>query len=242
MSRYEWERGTITIPSAQWAKFKAEVREGYNKSKLSDFQTAGTLQAKLLSLHAIHKSKNPNTYGGYWDNLLKLAWEAVEKPVHNRYGVRTDSEISYGQRDDIEQAIFRNGTKNVPLKPLKKSFPLADSTTKSLSLGDANVEFEDKTRGATWDVSENNRAIEHANATALAKAFFSALSKIEWTRGSGGKIIGNDEYNRDNEYEGGGGNTVNHEFGPESQKRQRAFDAANKPRYTSYYNTILPHR
>lgn len=225
MSCYDWERGTITIPSAQWAKFKAAVREGYNNSKQSDFTKAEQLQVKLLALHATYKGNNPKQYGGYWENLLELGWKAVEKPVFDRWGLRSDSEICYEQRWNIEESIFRNGKDKPPLKPLKKGFPLADSSTKSLEQGQASVSFDDKTRGVTWEVDENNRAIDSARATSLGNAFFTALGKIEWTRGSGGNIIGNNEYNRESEYEGGGGNTLNDEYGPEVVKRNKTLDA-----------------
>src|SRR5690606_40658386 len=38
------------------------------------------------------------------------------------------------------------------------------------------------------------------------KAFENALRKVMWVRGTGGKLVGNDEYNRDSRYEGGGAN------------------------------------
>ena len=214
MSRYEWEQGTIIIPSNQWAGFKASVKARYNKSKMADFDKAKLLHTELLSLHKIHKGKNPFAYRGYWENLLSTAWDAVEKPVFDRWGGRDESAICEEQRWIIEESLFRNGNTNLPLKPLKKSYPLANVSTKILSQGEAHVNFDDKTRGTTWQVDENNRAIDRARQTILGKAFFSALNLVDWTRGSGGKILGNNEYNRDDHaYEGGGGNTVNSNYG-----------------------------
>ena len=236
MSCYESEHGALTIPSAQWAAFKASIREAYNKSQLDAFQRAAALQVKILILHGVHKNKNPKTFGGYWENLLEMAVEAVERPVYERWGTRTYSALYYDQQWDIESALFRNGTDKPPLKPLKKDFPLANSATKSLAQGEAYVGFDDERRRVIWNVSENNHAIESARSTALGRALFAALAKIKWTRGSGGFIIGNNEYNRDSEDEGGGGNTVNDEYGPEVDKRRKEAEERSRRGLRSSYN------
>ena len=101
-----------------------------------------------------------------------------------------------------------NATYTLKTLPKKKDLPLkATSKDAEMHLSDAYVKFTNATKTLVWDVSENNRAVEHAHDHWFAKLVFEALGKITWTRNSGGKIIGNDEYNRDagREYEGGGG-------------------------------------
>lgn len=107
-------------------------------------------------------------------------------------------------------------------KPLAKQFPkLKPTKVDELRAREASVFFDHAKKAVTWRVDENNRAVEAAQETWLAKALFGALNRIpKWTRGSGGQIVGNDEYNREADYAGGGGNYVNHEYGPEVQKRK----------------------
>jgi hypothetical protein len=52
----------------------------------------------------------------------------------------------------------------------------------------------------------------------MGKEFFSRLRRINWTRGSGGTIVGNDEYNSDSYDAGGGANYTKDRFGPGEKK------------------------
>lgn len=64
-----------------------------------------------------------------------------------------------------------------------------------------------------WDVPENNHACDHAREHPLAVALFEFLDRrVEWTSRSGGTIVGNDEYNREDDSVGGGGNYVVREY------------------------------
>jgi hypothetical protein len=51
-------------------------------------------------------------------------------------------------------------------------------------------------------------------------AMFRALDRIKWTARTGGEFVGNDEYNQDNRYAGGGGNYVTSSYGPKAEKRR----------------------
>lgn len=87
-----------------------------------------------------------------------------------------------------------------------------------IRLPDATIVLRNDSHTASWEVYENNRACDHARQHPLACTFFGLLAKIEWTRGSGGTIIGNDEYNRDSHDVGGGGNYIKETFGPNGKK------------------------
>jgi hypothetical protein len=102
------------------------------------------------------------------------------------------------------------------LKPLKTDFaPLPWKTVAfTASWDECGVTFDLKARTVRWGVSENNHAVERARESWLGRAFFRALDRVNWTRGTGGTIVGNDEYNSDSEYEGGGANYVTASYPP----------------------------
>jgi len=79
---------------------------------------------------------------------------------------------------------------------------LAQST--SVSDDDWHAHFDNDTCTVEWYVDENNHAVDRAHDHLWVKLLFRELRRIKAT----GTLVGNDEYNRDNDYEGGGGNYV----------------------------------
>ena len=79
--------------------------------------------------------------------------------------------------------------------------------------GEAHIGFNVKSHTVVWSVSENNHAVDDARGSKEGRMFFQMLNCVNWTRGSGGVIIGNNEYNRDDYNEGGGGNYVTATYG-----------------------------
>lgn len=219
MSKYEWESGRIKLPGALWSSFRTELLKAWNKAQecvLKDARVAlkaaklavkgkrGSAREKALTeaLEA-HCTKRVRMFRGYQDELDYDLMEAIEGLIVARPS---------GQ--------FR-GPFNLQA-PKKKDLDLkAVSKSAVLHLGEASIGFDNKSKTVSWEVHENNRACERAREYPMAKALFKALGKVEWTKGSGGQIVGNDEYNRDS-YDGlGGGNYVVAAYSQEQQKRDR---------------------
>ncbi|MTH94845.1 hypothetical protein [Roseibium sp. RKSG952] len=202
MSRHEFERGEITIPSAEWVRFKQKLREASNRTAVRRLELATKLYNYLKSSKAkpsearevarvfLERENTGSAYSGYkyTDNDLFEAQEAV---IKGGYG-KVRPKIS---------------------KPLKKDFPLAGNNAERLIEGEVTVHFDNKNRRVSWYVAENNHACERARNSILGKAFFAALKSVKWTRNSGGTIYGNDEYNREADYPGGGGHYTKERFG-----------------------------
>jgi len=215
MSKYEWERGTVTIPASEWAGFRKGLLDKWNAKQ--DELLTDALRAHT-AVEAAAKGKRGEG-----------RQTAMTDALYQHCGFRKDSwgweprnDEQMGRYEAISRLVFKREGWSGPVtlqKPKRKDLDLkAVTKDANISLPDAHVSFRNKGRTVTWDVSENNHAVERAHQHWFARALFSALGRITWTRGSGGQIVGNDEYNRDADYEGGGGNYVTREFGPVKRK------------------------
>ena len=185
MSCYEWERGSIKIPAKEWSAFRRAIITGYNRLEDERYAEALLAHAKILAAKKGKRGFNTYRYANYDLELPEHIMELL---------------FTYNQ-ETAARSFNKPKKKNLNKKPLGKDC--------YLDVGDeAGIYFTSKTRTVEWDVPENNRACEAARRHPLAKLFFRRLDGMTWTRGSGGKIIGNNEYNRDSGYEGGGGNML----------------------------------
>lgn len=205
MSCYESEEGTIKIPSKEWAKFRTAVIKAWNEHQLQ----------RLAKAQALHKRLKETLKGKRGSVRTEALREALAR--HSRQDPEGDI-----------QCLVIEGWRNEPklrsVAPKKKDFQiLPTSKDASIYLGDASIHLKNKTKCVVWVVPENNHAREHARKHPVAKTLFRLLDRITWTRGSGGQIVGNDEYNRDAGHGevGGGGNYVTAEYGPNVRRPRR---------------------
>lgn len=221
MSCYNWERGTITIPAKEWAKFRTAVIKAWNEHQLDRFEKAKRMHAKAKeAIKGKRGSKRQEALRALADR-----WEGREETAEFSHKVIG---YEYNRETRRDTVILKNA-------PKKKDFEIFP-TSKSCGIHmlDGSIELNNENRTVTWSVGENNRAVEHARKHPVARKMFGLLDRINWTRGSGGKIIGNDEYNRDADYDGGGGNYVTAEYSQAKQKRDR--EARARSRYGGGFN------
>ena len=221
MSCYEWEQGTIKLPSKDWAKFRTEMLKAWNAKEL----------ARLEKAKVAHKALTDACKGKRGSERA----EALKSAVTARFTRLNRVDELYPEIRDMVVTVDGWGHDAIyTLKalPKKKDLKLfATSKDAEMYCDDGYVAFKNATRSLVWSVSENNHAREHAHEHWFAKLVFAALRRITWTRGSGGKIVGNDEYNRDSDNEDGGGNYVTMAFSATEQKRQRQRVVRHQPRY-----------
>jgi len=220
LSCYEWERGRIKLTCAEYAKFKKAFRDQWNASIMQAYERACQAQKALIAANKGKRNVNWSTavdeykvqtaapaYGYSW-TIPAVTLRLHELP-HGRMIVNSMGYAAYAVENKR------------PTTPKKKDFPKATNKTTQFNAGEAMLSFDDKGHTVVWDVEENNHACERARESKLGEIFFKLLGKVVWGRGSGGTIIGNDEYNRDSgsEYAGGGGSYVKDAYGNEKNSR-----------------------
>lgn len=223
MSCYNWERGSFVLSTAEYRRFRDEFIVGVNKLIEHDFKLVERLYSELL------EKKKTAKRGTSWQDIFNEVFH--QNHDVSRYGYSfKEPKYSFKKASDwdVRRALFLRIVKaadgrniedcsGAPLKPKKKDFaPLVATKVASVSAdGDEGcVSFDAKKRLVVWRVSENNRAVERARESNIGRLFFDLLRRVKWTRGTGGSITGNDEYNREDDSPGGGGNQLKESFGP----------------------------
>ena len=212
MSCYEWEAGELLLPAAAVKPLRDKLNKAHNERRATVMAAAKTVSITLRG-----------TRGTGLDDRYFVIGRAVTSA-----NPRGDE----GLQQDIVDVLYRTYTPAATKRGSGRFRavtgadldavvgPLATNRTTSWRVGnDATITLND--RRVHWDVSENNHAVDHAHAHPLAGVFFNALDNITWTRGTGGEIVGNNEYSRESRDAGGGGNYVTRSYSPESAKERQ---------------------
>jgi hypothetical protein len=208
VSTYNWERGTILLPASEVAGVKETIRAAYNGYASAEITKADRCKADL---------------GRWWDANKTTSLRKFKQNAEAYGDAILRSRSRPDNADCIQDAFWEairgaeaSGTKITKRSLLKRAGrfapKLATRSTKHFDVEGCGVRIEG--RRITWDVDENNHAVEHCAESALGKAFKRAMRRVNWTHGTGGTIVGNDEYNQDSDFEGGGSNYVTQRFGP----------------------------
>lgn len=213
MSKYEWEQGSIKIPAKEWAKFRTNVIKCWNDHRTGVYVTA-------VQLHGRLKDAMKGKRGVKRNDALVAALQ--------RYCPEREDNGAVRQLVVTYKHVYGKGY--LPLlrdRPKKKELGLRPtSKSGAILLGDACIGLHNGEHKATWSVNENNHACDRARQHPVARRFFHLLNAMAFTQGNGGQIVGNDEYNRDSDYEGGGSNYVVQKFGPKKASSRRGSRAA----------------
>lgn len=232
MSTYEWERGTLKLPSGVAPKMRKALAEAQNKyfdevmAEAKKFWAANKTTSKKKLMAALdaeyHKYSGPRGFGQS-PQMSKAKSEALSIFQSMAWPHGNDGNKPRAPKvEDVAAAVG----------------PKASSRSTQFRAGwDGYITFNGN--NVTWEVMENNHAVDHARESVVGQAFFKSIDKVQWTRGTGGEIVGNDEYNREADYAGGGANYVTDGFGPLGDpfwksKQAEKRTAAQRPKGTHH--------
>lgn len=218
MSHYDWEHGTVIIPSAQWAAFKKALRDGYNLMREKDLETLTKIHAKVSE--SCKGMASSELYTKVENEVSRLenvsTWGGFKKAVYA---------LNLLEPGDCQYMLVKPNEKTRKfqlVKPVSTKFPhpAADRNTTTFHVfDDARIVLNNTNRTVTWRVPEGNHAVQRASDSAMGRLFFGLLNKITWTRGSGGVFYRNDEENRSGSDGGDGLDYVAARFGPTAQAK-----------------------
>ena len=212
MSKYGWERAAITLPSVAVAPLRATLNTYTNTLHAKVVATIHEFWAK--SAKQTRSSKLYTERLNIFIDALYKANSASSRSIYNwsprSAGAYTDEQVS-----QIKWMLEGAAQKphKLTLAEISKTFPKAINRTTSWSVGlEAGISL--KGRVITWFTGDNNHSVETAHEEPLAGIFFGFLSKVKWTRGTGGVGTGNDEYNEESREAGRGANYITFRYGP----------------------------
>lgn len=200
MSRNEWERGEIKLSTKEFSSVRRDLIAFHNERSARVFSKA---QHLFVNLKELGKGKRGYDFHTALESMSVIDVDGGDEIM--------DAIFPYQQ---VEGKGYVRSAK--PKAPKRAQFNPLKTNTDRIPVGhEAGIGFDRKRRVIIWSVSENNHSVDRAHEHSMGREFFKRLSRVVWTRGTGGELIGNDEYNEDagREYAGGGGSYVTHRFG-----------------------------
>jgi hypothetical protein len=202
MSCYEWEHGKIKLPSGYAPKLRAAL------SNEVDRQAAKLRAETDRAWNAVKKFSGKKRESEFqkmlWSHTPTLSEEASS--LMSRWDWQKKTSIVHRpSNEEIKKSLVSRYNGN-------QVFHCGSDATITL-----------KGNAVEWSVPENNHATEHAREHALASTLFGFLSRVQWTARSDGEIVGNNEYSREDNSLGGGGNYLVDRYGRNTHSTQPGF-------------------
>jgi hypothetical protein len=196
MSRYEWEAGTLKFPVKAYKPFKHDLAKAWNAWQMDKLAKARNLWL-YIKQHKLDPNKLEYLEGDTYNDVSRICGDVEQHELLHL--ILKDGKIVAPKKKDLD---------------CKQVYKFV-----GCYFDEVAIQLSDTDRTVRWSVDEHNHACETAREHHMGQQFFALLRKVKWTRGTGGKIVGNDEYNRDEggQCEGGGGSYVTAEYGPKAE-------------------------
>jgi len=174
MSCYDKESGDIVIPVKEWAAFRTALITEWNKLQNNLYdeacKTFSTLKEKYKGKRNVNWREVVSEYINSHDDYYK-ALAVADLILTDKYGFVSPK------------------MKDLKIYPTSKSVALSIQER-----ADVYIRLSNESHTISYGVEENNHACRDAHDLPIVIYMFNLLSKITWTKNSGGVILGNDEY------------------------------------------------
>lgn len=180
MSRNDWEYGEITLPRAAIVPIRRAIVARNNELADTGLRIAKEAWGKATAA----QKRDNRALTDLVDHVVgrrRDPWAEIDDPATERAMHILD--IYYGN--------------TTPRPPQKQNAGHLGTTETAFHTSDLSVSFDAKTGVMTWDISENNHAVERGRTSWLGQVVIRELGQVKWTRGTGGSVSGNNEYNED---------------------------------------------
>lgn len=206
MSKYEWEAGEVILPSAEYARVRQSIQAAEDRHKRAVFEATQqfwkSLSRKEQSDVDAYREAVSRHLNSLWRNRTEVALAPF---VEEALSAKTRA---------LDPVTRRWGPASRPSRVLAADMGYPTNRTTVFVAQGASIVFNPDRKSVTWEVSENNHAVEAARTNHLGVALFDALGTVKWTGSTGGVISGNDEYHREDDTYGGGANYATGAYGP----------------------------
>lgn len=216
MSCYQYEYGSIKLPSAEFSRIRRAFANEHNVWLDNTFRKAELHYERLKAYVALNK-KDKSVSVWSRDRVHGLVSRYIEDIM------RYSSEAEYDKMMSVflTYKTVDGKQKYTLVKPKKMHFKHVSLSNNEYKDQELSIDFDSTDKTIKWSVLENNRSVDRAWECPLGRMFSKVISSVEWTRATGGVFYYNDEYNREEEgFSGAGGDRVSHYFGPIGKKHQ----------------------
>lgn len=220
MSCYEWESGTIKLPRSEFTRIRDIVRNAWNADLDKTWELLVMFRQNIPArdrkdLHSAIQCWLHGRDTTYWpETFSSPTWQSIRRRASLVGGLENE-QIASMQR----QMIRWDSASRSHRLARKSDLPWARGGSFTIWIGDAEIIFDHVEHTIHWGVLENNHACDHAHQHPIARLLFRHLNNVRWTSRTGGVIVGNNEYHRESESIGGGGNYVVMSFGPVGERQ-----------------------
>lgn len=193
MGHWDTLHGEIVLPSAEFAAVRQTVQNATNEHQTKVFDETQAFWKGLTRQEQADPAAYTAALSKYANAKHKDLYAYQDRPSWNRPAKPAVTE------EFLNDVQWRLGLPygGKPARVLRSDLPIPTNRTTSFPAGEGSVSFDKDSNTVRWSTGENRRATEQAHDSVAGTAFFDRLKTVKWTRGTGGVIMGNDEYAAD---------------------------------------------